>query len=94
MDLFQLLYLILSTELLKQVNAACEGGEYFYSPFQYVQSSDTRVNEFKVQLIRLIANLCYKHVGNQNKVTYKILSYTARWIVASVARFGLFLVDL
>lgn len=65
---FTFFYLILSTELLKQVNTASKAGRYFYSPLHNFHSSDTPVSEFKAQLIRLITNLCYKHLDNQNKV--------------------------
>lgn len=69
-------YPFLSTELLEQVHAVGKAGENVFSSAQNFSSSGDSSSPspaigFKAQLIRLIGNLCHKHLSNQNKVQMK-----------------------
>ncbi|XP_037098875.1 ataxin-10 [Syngnathus acus] len=66
--------LVTTVELLKQVHTIGKSGKNIFSPAQNfdtlvdVQADPSPVVSFKAHLIRLVANMCYSHANNQNKV--------------------------
>ncbi|XP_057709893.1 ataxin-10 isoform X2 [Corythoichthys intestinalis] len=63
-----------TVELLKQVHIIGKSSKNIFSPAQNFDDEDKQsssgspVISFKAHLIRLVANLCYSHTNNQNKV--------------------------
>ncbi|XP_077565770.1 ataxin-10 isoform X2 [Stigmatopora nigra] len=67
--------LVTTIELLKQVHTIGKTSQNVFSPAQNFdvqeedqESSRSPVTSFKAHLVRLVANLCYRHPNNQNKV--------------------------